>query len=156
MRRAMDDESREEVRTLYNRIQWILDDRELKWADLAKLIGVSPKTLSSMKSQGVNPSFITVKKIAKALDISLDELVDDLGKTRELYELYWAIPRYITDTTVQGMTCKQMLTIAYATSGILQESYPHRIDVCREEIHERLRKLESSSIDEETDELGKD
>ena len=133
MRRAMDQETRGEVRALYNRIQWILDDRELRWTDLAKLIGVSPKTLSSMKSQCVNPSFITVKKIAKALDISLDELVDDLGKTRELYELYWAIPRYITDKTLQGMSCQQMLTITYATSGLLQESYPHRIDVCREE-----------------------
>lgn len=149
MRRAMDDDARGEVRALYNRIQWILDDRELKWADLAKLIGLSPKTLSSMKSQGVNPSFITVKKIAKALDISLDELVDDPGKTRELYELYWAIPRYIIDPAVQGMTCKQMLTITYATSGPLKDSYPHRIDICREEIHERLRKLEASNIDED-------
>lgn len=34
----MDQEIRGEVRALYNRIQWILDDRDLKWTDLAKLI----------------------------------------------------------------------------------------------------------------------
>lgn len=156
MRQPTDEATRGEVKALYNRIQWILDDRDIKWADLARLIGISPKTLSSMKSQNINPSFITVKKIAKALDISLDELVDDTGKTRELYELYWAIPRYIIDPTLQGMSCKQMLTITYATSGILQDSYPHRIDVCKEEIHERLKQLESSGIDEEKDEPEKD
>ena len=42
-----------------------------------------------------------------------------------------------------------MLIIAYATSGLLQESYPHRIDVCREEVHERLRKLEGNQEEDE-------
>lgn len=84
----------------------IPDDRDIKREVLASLIEISPKTFSSMKSQCVNPSFITVKKIAKALDISLDELVYDIGKTRELYELYWAIHRYIIDPILQGMTCK--------------------------------------------------
>ena len=54
------------------------------------------------------------------------------------------------------MTCKQMLTITYATSGPLKDSYPHRIDICRDEIHERLRKLEASNIDEDEDEPEKD
>ena len=148
MRRKKDEETRQEITKLYNRIQWVLDDREIKWADLARLIGVSPKTLSSMRSQGVNPSFITVKKIATALDISLDELIDDPGKTRELYELYWAVPRFITDPTIQGMTCKQMLVITYATGAHGQTSFPHRIDVCREEIHERLKKLEIKETDD--------
>ena len=68
--------------------------------------------------------------------------MDDLGKTRDQDELYWAILRYITDKTFRGMSCQQMLTITFATGSILQESNPHRIDVCRDEILERLRKLE--------------
>ena len=150
MRKPADEKIKGEVRALYNRIEWILDDRDIRWADLAKLIGMNPKTLSSMKSQGVNPSFTTVKKIAQALDISLDELVDDLGKTKDLYELYWAIPRFITDLELQSMTCKQMLVIAYATGKPHQASYPHRIDVCREEIHDRLAKL--TEIDDKNEE----
>lgn len=54
------------------------------------------------------------------------------------------------------MSCQQMLTITYATSGLLQESYPLRIDVYKEEIHEKLKQLESSGIDEEIDEPEKD
>lgn len=153
MRKATDESIRGEVRALYNRIQWILDDRDIRWADLAKLIGVNPKTLSSMKSQGVNPSFTTVKKIAVALDISLDELVDDLGKTKDLYELYWAIPRFITDKTIQSMTCKQMLAITYATGAPNQTEFPHRIDVCMKEIHEKLAGMEAAKEDQ-TDEKG--
>ena len=153
MRQPTDEATRGEVKALYNRIQWILDDRDIKWADLARLIGISPKTLSSMKSQNINPSFITVKKIAAALDISLDELVDDLGKTPELYELYWAIPRVIKDKTIQQMTCKQMLAITYATGAPNQTEFPHRIDVCRKEIHEKLAGMEAAKEDQ-ADEKG--
>ena len=156
MRQPTDEATRGEVKALYNRIHWILDDRDIKSADLARLIGISPKTLSSMKSQNINPSFTTIKKIAAALDISLDELVDDLGKTPELYELYWAIPRVIKDKTIQQMTCKQMLTIAYATGGADCTSIPHRIDACREEIHQRLKEIEAEKPQEPTPEEKKE
>lgn len=61
-------------------------------------------------------------------------------KNRELYEFYRAI-LYNPDKTLQCMSCQQMLIITYATSGLLRENYTHRIDVCREEVHERLRKF---------------
>lgn len=100
-----------------------------------------------MKSQCVNPSFITVKKIAKALDISLDELVDDLGKTPELYELYWAIPRVIKDNPADDMQVDAHHCLWTGCADCT--SFPHRIDVCREEVHERLRKLEGTQEENE-------
>ena len=77
-----------QVVELYDRIQVLLTELGIKWADLARLIGLSPKTLSSMRSQKVNPSWTTIRKIASALDVSLDELIYDPRKTPELYELY--------------------------------------------------------------------
>lgn len=130
----------EEIKEFYNRIQDILAARGIRWADLARLIGLSPKTLSSMKSQNVNPSWTTVRKVAKALDVSMDELTYE-HKSPELYELYWAVPREIRDIDLQGMTCKQLLTIAYVTGNGNIKDIRHRDDICREEIRERLEKI---------------
>ena len=130
-----------QVTELYNRIQDILDELGIKWADLARLIGFSPKTLSSMRSQKVNPSWTTIRKIAAALDVSLDELIYDPRKTSELYELYWTIPRVIMNPDIQGMTCKQCITIAYVTSSSDIKEVKHRNDVCRDEIKKKLADL---------------
>ena len=130
-----------QVTELYNRIQDILDELGIKWADLARLIGLSPKTLSSMRSQKVNPSWTTIRKIAAALDVSLDELIYDPRKTSELYELYWTIPRVIMNPDIQGMTCKQCITIAYVTSSSDIKEVKNRNDVCRDEIKKKLADL---------------
>lgn len=75
-----------QVTELYDRIEELLKEFGIKWADLARLIGLSPKTLSSMRSQKVNPSWTTIRKIATVLDVSLDELTNDPYKTPELYD----------------------------------------------------------------------
>lgn len=93
-----------QVTELYDRIEVLLKELGIKWADLARLIGLSPKTLSSMRSQKVNPSWTTIRKIATALDVSLDELIYDPGKTPELYELYWTIPRVLKNTVLEKRT----------------------------------------------------
>jgi transcriptional regulator with XRE-family HTH domain len=130
-----------QVTDLYDRIEELLKELGIKWADLARLIGLSPKTLSSMRSQKVNPSWTTIRKIATALDVSLDELTNDPYKTPELYELYWAIPREIKNPDIQGMTCKQCTTIAYVTGNPGITSFEHRIDVRREAIKSKLDDL---------------
>ena len=130
-----------QVTELYNRIQDILDELGIKWADLARLIGLSPKTLSSMRSQKVNPSWTTIRKIASALDVSLDELIYNPRKTPELYELYWTVPRVLDNYDVQGMTCKQCITIAYVAGNGNVSSITHRLDVRREAIKRKLADL---------------
>lgn len=130
-----------QVTELYDRIEELLKELGIKWADLARLIGLSPKTLSSMRSQKVNPSWTTIRKIASALDVSLDELIYDPRKPPELYELYWSIPRVIENQDVQGMTCKQCITIAYVTGHKNMTEFRHRIDIRRDEIHERLAEI---------------
>lgn len=134
-----------QVTELYNRIQDILDELGIKWADLARLIGLSPKTLSSMRSQKVNPSWTTIRKIATALDVSLDELIYDTRKTSELYELYWTIPRVIINPDIQGMTCKQCITIAYVAGNGNVSSITHRLDVRREAIKRKLADLKDEN-----------
>lgn len=131
-----------EIKELYWRIHEILKERGIKWSDLARLIGMSPKTLSSMKSQNVNPSWTTVKKIANALDVSMDELTYEKYKAPHLYDLYWAIPREIRDVELQDMTCNQMIRLAYITGNPEIHQIRHRNDICKDEIHERLKRLE--------------
>ena len=144
MKKSDDWEFQEQITEFYNRIQDILIARDIKWADLARLIGLSPKTLSSMRSQNVNPSWTTVRKVAKALDVSMDELTYE-HKAPELYELYWAVPREIKDIELQGMTCKQLLTIAYVTGNGNIKDIRHRDDICRDEIRERLAELKKEN-----------
>ncbi len=144
MKKSDDWYFQELITEFYNRVQDILIERGIKWADLARLIGLSPKTLSSMRSQNVNPSWTTVRKIAKTLDVSMDELTYE-HKAPELYELYWAIPREIKDIDLQGMTCNQLLTIAYVTGNGNLKSIRHREDICKEEIQERLKAIKEGN-----------
>ena len=130
-----------QVTELYDRIEVLLKELGIKWADLARMIGLSPKTLSSMRSQKVNPSWTTIRKIASALDVSLDELMYNPYKTDELYELYWTVPRVLKKTEIQGMTCKQFITIANVTGNKDLSSIKHRIDVRREAIKSKLDDL---------------
>ena len=139
MRAPTDDKTKLEIRDFYQRLQELLDQRSMKWSDLALLIGLNPKTISSMKSQLVNPSFTTVKKIAEALDVSLDEFIKDENKTQQLYDLYWSIPRYIKDTEIQSLTCKQMLAITHATGAV--ENGETRIDLTKDNINNQIKSL---------------
>lgn len=144
-RTQTDQDTKLEIIAFYNRLQMIIDERGIKWADLARMIGMNPKTLSSMKSQQINPSVITVKHIAHALDISIDELFEDEGKTKELYELYWSIPRYITNKDIQALVCRQMMAITYATSPIVDQTVVHRDKICKEEIKKRIEEAKLDS-----------
>lgn len=130
-----------QITELYDRIEELLKELGIKWADLARLIGLSPKTLSSMRSQKVNPSWTTIRKIATALDVSLDELIYDPGKTPELYELYWTIPKVLKNPDIQGMTCKQCITIAYVTGSPNVSAIDHRLDIRKDSIERRLTKI---------------
>ena len=100
MRAPTDDQTKEQVKALYDKIHLILKKRGLRWMDLAALLGMKNSTLSSMKSQCQVPSIFTIRKIAEVLDISMDELFDNPGRTQELYDLYWEIPRILD---VHGM-----------------------------------------------------
>lgn len=129
-----------QVTELYDRIEVLPKELGIKWADLVRLIGLSPKTLSSMRSQKVNPSWTTIRKIATALDVSLDELIYDPGKTSELYELYWTIPMVLKNPDIQGMTCKQCITITCVTGNQNATIIEHRIDISKEVINSILEK----------------
>ena len=136
-----------QVTELYDRIEELLKEFGIKWADLARLIGLSPKTLSSMRSQKVNPSWTTIRKIATVLDVSLDELTNDPYKTPELYELYWAIPREIKNSDIQGMTCKQCITIACVTGNQNATIIEHRLDVRQADIRKKLSDIKTKGGD---------
>ena len=139
MRAPDDEKTKAEIKTFYERLQELLDQRGMRWSDLARLLGLNPKTLSSMKSQLVNPSFTTVRRIAEALDVSLDEFIMNDSKTDELHDLYWAIPRYIENKEIQAATCRQMLTMTYVTGGLSGRNEVSRLEVIKDEMERKLK-----------------
>lgn len=58
---------------MWNQIRAILKEKNISIYKLAKLTDISDNTLRNY-NYGAEPSFKNVAKIAKALDISLDEL----------------------------------------------------------------------------------
>lgn len=59
---------------LWSKIEGELNKKGISVYRLSKLTGVSQQALSSLKTgKSKNPSFKLMKKIADALDISLDE-----------------------------------------------------------------------------------
>lgn len=122
----------EELKSLYYKSTNLLAEISIEGTDYARLIRMSPKTLSSMRSQKVNPRFTTIRRIAEAPDISMDELLYDHCKAPHLYEFYLAVPRAIMDIELQDMTCNQYLTIAYATDHKNMTEFRHRVDISAE------------------------
>lgn len=135
----------QQVIELYDRIDVLLGELGIRWADLAKLMDLSPKTLSSMKSQKVNPSWTTIRKIATALDISPDELIDDESKTPELHELYQEIPKIIKNHELQITTCKQCITMARVCAGITDGKKKTRLDERKIKIRNKLNSIKSEN-----------
>lgn len=132
-----------EIDYLYSRIQDLLIERGLSWSKLAVMCGLNRRTIVSMKTQRINPSWTTMVKIANALDVSLDELTGRKDKCPELYELYWAIPRLIPDQDNQGMICRQALMMSQSASdsikGVQTEHILYRKNVCKDEAKVRYK-----------------
>ena len=95
MRDPATDETKAEVRQIYQNIDSLLRMKGLMWQDLAARIGIKPKTLSSMKSQNQNMSVLTMQRIAEALSVSVDELLnEDYGLVEDIR---WTVERYIPE-----------------------------------------------------------
>ena len=46
-------------------------------AELARRLGVTPQTVSQYERGRINPKFETLKRIADAMDVSVDSLLDE-------------------------------------------------------------------------------
>lgn len=57
-------------------LKHIREDREITQKELSKMSGVSYSTLTKLESGVItNPSFQTIVRISKALDIRIDDLI---------------------------------------------------------------------------------
>lgn len=64
---------------LYANVTRILKTRRMQQKDLAEKMGVAPAALS--KALTGNPTLDTIRKIAKALDVSIKSLFEDACRT---------------------------------------------------------------------------
>lgn len=61
---------------LANRIRTIRIEKGLTQSEVADRCNISPSAYSQIERQAINCKFITLLKIAKALDVSITYLVD--------------------------------------------------------------------------------
>ena len=152
MKKRNTEEMEKDISNFYKNVHRLIQERNLKWKDLALLINLDPRVLSSMKSQNQNPGLLTIKKIAQVLDVSLDELVEEApAESNELNELIWALRRLAKDQTIDiNKLSRQLLNIAYSMteSSILSG---HRDIICENEAQYKLdlAKTESSKTQQE-------
>ena len=57
-----------------NRIEEIRNDRGIRQDDLARLMGVSRQTISSLENGRYNPSILLAHKIAKYFGMTIEEV----------------------------------------------------------------------------------
>ena len=59
-----------------NNLRVILATKKMKISDLNEITGISKGTLTAIfYEKAKNPSIMTIKKIAKALNVSIDDLI---------------------------------------------------------------------------------
>ena len=68
---------RKGVYILYSRIAAILKERELTFAELSRLSGVPDNVFSNLKSRGGKISLDNANKIAKALEVPIEKLLEE-------------------------------------------------------------------------------
>lgn len=148
-------ELEEEITRLYAKIEEKLKERGLSWSKLAVMCGLNRRTLVSMRAQLINPSWTTVVKIARALDISLDELTDGQNKTQELFDYYWAVPRLFPDYSNQSMICRQALMLAQSARDTMDGKQTERMivrtAVSKEEAAKRFKEAEKAETESESE-----
>lgn len=67
---------KENLKKLGKQIQSIRKSKGLSQQELAALIEYEKSHMSRLENGGANPTFLTLKKIANALKVSVSELLD--------------------------------------------------------------------------------
>lgn len=69
-----------------SKLQQIMNERGLKQTDIAKLAKVSQNTISMWLKKSQSPNSQKLETLAKALNISVGELIGDFGGNAQLTE----------------------------------------------------------------------
>ena len=100
--------------TINQRIFNIIEEKQLKQADLARILGVRTSVIASWKTRGSNPPIEYAAQICEFLNITIYELLDIENKnSSELEELYTqASPddKATIDFILQKYKCSQEQT----------------------------------------------
>lgn len=139
MRKQNDIETEQTVTVFYDNMSDLVKERGIKMKDLSLMMGIGPRTLSSMKSQNQNPGLMSMKKIADTLDVTLDELIDDNRKDSiDLHNLVWFL-RKIRNTENASIIYKQLLSIGETLTQIPEYNCFVREDASRCETQKRIK-----------------
>ena len=157
MRKQNDLETEQTVELFYKNVHRLVSERGIKVKDLSMSIGLGPRTLSSMKSQNQNPGLMTILKIAKVLDVPLDELIDDAPDAhRDINDLIWFL-QSIKDSEKAPMIAQQLMSVGKAIKGdsVVQEASPRyevSMSITQERVQENLNKYNTEKQSTESHE----
>ena len=73
--RIMYDNFTMELINIQKRIRECIMDSDIKQKDIAKLVGVSPQTISKYMKKNIFPALDTLAKLCKILDVSADYIL---------------------------------------------------------------------------------
>ena len=66
---------KDSAKKLGNNIRWVRLSRKMKQSDLCRKLNVDRAYISNIESGKMNPTLSTIERIAKALNVSLEELM---------------------------------------------------------------------------------
>ncbi len=150
MGKKIDSEDKVAIEQFYTNLGKILDERGILWKDLALLMGISANSLSSMKSQLINPSLGKLLQIAEILEVSIDELIGARQISKGLYDVFWTMPTEIKSIEKQDQICESIMKIINATNNTSPASSTDRRTACARNVHYRLEEaIRNKEIEEE-------
>ena len=97
--------------TINQRIFNIIEEKHLKQADLAKMLGVRTSVIASWKTRGSNPPIEYAAQICEFLNISIFELLDienkNYSELEKLYNIASSDDKATIDFILQKYKCNQ-------------------------------------------------
>ncbi len=150
MGKKIDSEDKAVIEQFYTNLGRLLDERGIMWKDLALLMGISANSLSSMKSQRINPSLDKLLQIAEVLEVSVDELIGTRQVSQGLYDVFWTMPTEIKSLEKQDQICESIMQIINATNNTSPASSSDRRTACARYVRYRLEEaIRDKEIEEE-------
>lgn len=149
MEKKIDREDKAIIEQFYSNLGRLLDERGILWKDLALLMGISANTMSSMKSQRINPSLDKLLQIAEILEVSIDELIGARQVSQGLYDVFWTMPTEIKSIEKQNQICASIMQIINAANNTPSSVFADRRTTCARNVHSRL---EEATRDKEIEE----
>lgn len=103
------------MKTISERIQFIIDDNHMKKAEFAAKLGITSSSVSTMTSGKSNPSAQTITQICDVFGVNRDWLVSGIGSPYCLNTAAKEAAAYLSHAITHNSTAKDSMLRAIAS-----------------------------------------